>query len=264
MTPAVPWYLTLVVLATDLAIAVVLWRLLATAAARSALPPATAGTIRVATAAFLAAWLGLALLLAPAPASLAGRDPYSITPLIPLFAVVPPLLAAAWFARSPALRAVLAAVPVSALVGIQVYRLIGAVFLVLLVRGVVPAHFALPAGWGDVAVGLAAPLVALALARGIRGAAALGLAWNAFGLLDLVVAVGMGTGLLVPLLAPELGRVAPSGTMGVFPMILVPAFTVPVSVLLHLLALARLAGAARGRVGREPSAGRPGTQASHA
>lgn len=246
MTPAIPWYLTLVVLATDLVIAAVLWRLLDIAAGRSGLPPAAARNIRIASAAFLGLWLGLALLLAPTPASLAGGDPFSITPLIPLFALVPPALAIAWFRRSPALRAVLAAVPVSALVGIQLYRLIGAVFLVLLARGAVPAHFALPAGWGDVAVGLAAPLVALALARGMRGATALGVAWNTFGLLDLVVAVGTGTGLLVPLLAPGPGRVPPSAAMGVFPMILVPAFAVPVSVLLHLAALARLArGSAR-------------------
>ena len=42
-------------------------------------------------------------------------------------------------------------------------------------------------------------------------------------------------------LAPGLGaRVAPAAAMGVFPMILVPTFAVPASVLLHLLALGRL------------------------
>lgn len=248
MIPAIPWYLTLIVLATDLAIAVALWRLLAVAAGRISLAPAGARSVPLKAAAFLGSWLGLALLLAPAPGSLLGRDPFYLTPLIPLFAVVPPALVIAWYRRSPALRAVLAAVPTSALVGIQLYRLIGAVFLVLLAQGIVPAHFALPAGWGDVAVGLSAPLVGYALARRVRRARALGTAWNAFGLVDLAVAVGTGTGVLVPLLAPELGRVPPSGVMGVFPMILVPAFAVPVSVLLHLLALARLA--------REATAGR--------
>jgi hypothetical protein len=249
MVPAIPWYITLIVLATDLAIAVALWRLVAGAAGRSGLPPADVRFVRIAVAAFLGAWLGLALLLAPSPASLAGRDPFFITPLIPFFAVVPPALAVAWYRQSADLRRVLAAVPTPALAGIQVYRLIGAVFLVLLAQEVVPAHFALPAGWGDVAVGFAAPLVGLALARGMRGATAFGVAWNAFGLVDLAVAVGMGTGILVPLLAPGLGRVPPSGTMAVFPMLLVPAFLVPMSVLLHLLVLARLAheGVAGGR-----------------
>lgn len=101
-----------------------------------------------------------------------------------------------------------------------------------------PAHFALPAGWGDILVGLTAPLVALGLARGIRGGRTLAISWNVFGLLDLAVAVGMGTGFLAPLLAPDLGpRVPPALAMGVFPMILVPLFAVPMSVLLHLLAL---------------------------
>jgi len=65
--------------------------------------------------------------------------------------------------------------------------------------------------------------------------------WNVVGLVDLVVAVGMGTGFLAPFFVPELGsRVPPAAAMGVFPPILVPTFAVPVLVLLHLLALARL------------------------
>jgi hypothetical protein len=115
------------------------------------------------------------------------------------------------------------------------------VFLILLALGQLPAHFALPAGWGDVAVGLTAPLVALAIARGFRGGRTLGVWWNLLGLLDLVVAVGMGTGFLAPFLAPDLGpRVAPAAAMGVLPMILVPTFAVPMSVLLHLLAIWKL------------------------
>jgi hypothetical protein len=51
----------------------------------------------------------------------------------------------------------------------------------------------------------------------------------------------MGTGFLAPVLAPDLGaRVPAAAAMGVFPMILVPTFAVPVSVLLHVLALGGL------------------------
>jgi hypothetical protein len=83
--------------------------------------------------------------------------------------------------------------------------------------------------------------VALAVARGVRGGRTLAVAWNVVGLLDLVIAVGMGTGFLVPFLTPGLGsRAPPAAAMGVFPMILVPTFTVPVSVRLHLLPLGRL------------------------
>jgi hypothetical protein len=44
------------------------------------------------------------------------------------------------------------------LIGIQLYRVLGLNFLVLYALGRLPAEFALPAGVGDVIVGLAAPL----------------------------------------------------------------------------------------------------------
>jgi hypothetical protein len=236
--PVIPWHITLVVLALNLTIAVAVWGILSRAAGRSGLSAPAQRSVRAGAALFLAAWLGAALLLAPAPASLATRDRFYITPLIPLFVVLGLTVAFLTLWRSVALRRVLAAASLPALVGVQVYRTIGAVFVVLLALGQLPAHFALPAGWGDVAIGVTAPLVALALARGVPGGRTLAIAWNVLGLLDLVVAVGMGTGFLAPLLAPGLGpRVAPAAAMGVFPLIVIPTFAVPVAVLLHVLAL---------------------------
>jgi hypothetical protein len=246
MIPDIPWYITAIVLGTTVAIAGAVWRIVATAAARSGLTAVAARKVRVGSAIFLFGWLGTALLLAPAPASIAGRDPFYLTPLIPLFALGPTIVVLAAIGISPALRRTLGAMSLPAIHGAQLYRVIGASFLVLMVQGQVPAHFALPAGWGDVAVGLAAPLVALALARRATGARALAGGWNLFGLLDLVVAVGMATGYLAPLLAPHLGaHVPPAAAMGVFPLILVPTFAVPVSILLHLLGLIRLTGESR-------------------
>jgi len=241
MIPAIPWYITLISLATSLTIAVAVWGILSSAAGRSGLPPDTQRRVRLGSAVFLAAWLGAALLLAPAPASLLDRDRFYLTPLIPLLVVVPSAIVLLALRRSPALRQVLAAASLPALIGVQLYRIIGVVFLILLALGQVPAHFALPAGWGDIAIGLTAPIVALVLARGARIGRPLAIAWTVLGLLDLVVAVGMGTGFLAPILAPDLGpRVPPAAAMGAFPMILVPAFAVPVSVLLHVLVLGRL------------------------
>jgi len=241
MIPVIPWYITLVVLATNLTIAAAVWRIFSSATDRSDLPPATRRRIRLGIPLLLGSWLGAALVLAPAPSSLVGEDPFRLTPLIPLFtgaAFTTVLLA---LRLSPSLRRVLAAASLPAMIGVQLYRTIGVLFLILLALGQLPAHFALPAGWGDVAIGITGPLVALALVRGLPGAAGLAVSWNVVGLLDLVVAVGMGTGFLAPFLVPELGsRVPPAAAMGVFPLILVPTFAVPVSVLLHLLALARL------------------------
>jgi hypothetical protein len=260
MIPVIPWYITAIVLATNITIAVAVWTLVSSATARSELSAAARRAVRTGSALFLGAWLGAALFLAPAPASLLGRDQFFLTPLVPLFAALPLAIVILALRLSAALRRAVAAVPLPALIGIQVYRVVGAVFVVLLAAGQLPAHFALPAGWGDVAIGLTAPLIALALARGVRGARAAGIAWNVVGLLDLVVAVGMGTGLLAPLLAPELGRLPPAGAMGVFPLILVPAFAVPVSVMLHVLALSRLMRVReRPRVARRVPGAAPGT-----
>ena len=60
----------------------------------------------------------------------------------------------------------------------------GTAFVLMMALGHLPALFALPAGLGDIAAGIAAPLVALRLAHGRGRRAAL---WfNAFGMTDLV------------------------------------------------------------------------------
>lgn len=255
MIPTIPWYIELISLGTNLAIAVAVWGILASAAGRAGLSPAKKRRIRAGAALFLGTWLGAALLLAPAADSLVGRDQFYLTPLIPLFVLVSFTLTFLAVQLFPALRQVLATTSLPAVIGVQLYRTIGVVFLILLALGQIPAHFALPAGWGDIGIGLTAPLVALVVARKVRGARALAVSWNVVGLLDLVVAVGMGTGWLAPFLAPELGtRVPPTAAMGVYPMILVPTFAVPVSVLLHLLALGKLRREVRLRSGLVPTA----------
>jgi hypothetical protein len=241
MIPSIPWYIALITVATNLVIAVAVWAILSLAARRSGLPLGTRRKVGISTGLFLGAWLGAALLLAPAPSTLLTQDRFSLTPLVPVFVLVPLSIALLAIGLSPIIRRIVAAASLPALVGVQVYRTIGVVFVILLAQGQLPAHFALPAGWGDIAVGLSAPLVALALARGVPGSRTLATGWSILALLDLGIAVGMGTGYLAPVLLPELGhRVPPAAAMGVFPLILVPTFAVPMSVLLHLIALGRL------------------------
>ena len=70
------------------------------------------------------------------------------------------------------------------------FRVEGVAFLIMMALGHLPALFALPAGLGDIAAGIAAPLVAYRLARGTGRRAA---RWhNAFGMTDLVVALTLG------------------------------------------------------------------------
>src|SRR5215217_3098900 len=51
-------------------------------------------------------------------------------------------------------------------------RVVGVLFLIVMAQGHLPAVFALPAGLGDIAIGVAAPFVALQLARGTGHAGA--------------------------------------------------------------------------------------------
>jgi hypothetical protein len=137
------------------------------------------------------------------------------------------------------LARIIEAVPQDWIVGVQLYRALGLMFLVLYAVGRLPGAFALPAGIGDVIVGLVAPLVGIAYARNPTKAAGLVRAWNIFGILDLIVAVG--TGLLTsPSPIQILSFDAPNELISAFPLVMVPVFLVPLSILLHLASLKKL------------------------
>jgi hypothetical protein len=122
----------------------------------------------------------------------------------------------------------------------QSLRVVGGVFLIAMALGGIPAVFALPAGLGDMAVGIGAVVIARRLARGDRA----GAVWfTVLGLTDLVVAVSLGflAGLgPIPILA-----VTPStADLAVLPLVLIPTTAVPLVAALHLVSLSRLRGAA--------------------
>jgi len=134
--------------------------------------------------------------------------------------------------RIPAVaRALAAPGMVSRLVLPHTPRVAGVTFLLYLALGRLPAVFALPAGLGDIAAGIAAPLVARKLARGPGRRAAL---WfNGFGLTDLVVALTLGA-----LTGFRLVNVIPSSApITELPLALIPTATVPLFFALHLTSL---------------------------
>jgi hypothetical protein len=118
----------------------------------------------------------------------------------------------------------------------QSIRVVGVVFLVAFAMGRLPAVFALPAGLGDLAVGIAAPFIARRLARGDRS----GAFWfNVLGLTDLVVAVSLG--FLAGLQPHRILAVSPSTVdLGLLPLVLIPTAAVPLAAALHLASLPRL------------------------
>ncbi len=115
----------------------------------------------------------------------------------------------------------------------------GTAFLILMGLGHLPALFAVPAGVGDIAAGIAAPLVATRLARG--GGRRAALRHNAFGMTDLVVALTLGT-----LTGFQLVNVTPSGSLiSELPLALIPTAAVPLLFALHLTSAPALARAPR-------------------
>lgn len=109
-------------------------------------------------------------------------------------------------------------------------------------QGRLPAMFALPAGLGDIAVGLAAPSVARRLARGTGHRQAV---WfNLLGIVDLVVAVGLG--LLGGLGPYRLLHVTPSTEpLSLLPLALIPTMAVPLAIALHVTSLRLLSAGAK-------------------
>ncbi len=119
---------------------------------------------------------------------------------------------------------------------LQTFRVVGVVFLVLHARGVLPASFALPAGWGDIAIGLTAPLVAFGLMSRTPAPKRVLILWNVAGMLDLVIAVSLGI-LASPTPAGLLARGITTGALGDFPVSLIPTFLVPLAFIAHLISI---------------------------
>src|SRR5262249_37866657 len=120
------------------------------------------------------------------------------------------------------------------LVMIHATRVIpGVGFLLLYRRGVLPRDFAVPGGWGDIAVAMTAIAVCLVARPGRGGGRSLLLGWNAFGLLDI---------LLVVATAARLGMSDPHSMRALLelPLSLLPTFLVPIIIATHVIIFARL------------------------
>jgi hypothetical protein len=115
---------------------------------------------------------------------------------------------------------------------IQSWRVAGFVFLVLYSYRILPGLFALPAGWGDIAIGATAPFVARKWSRVTQKTPFI--IWQILGVIDLVMAVGLGS--TVSLIHPE---GIPTSAMTVLPMSLIPTFAVPLLLMFHFICIAQ-------------------------
>jgi hypothetical protein len=158
------------------------------------------------------------------------------TPPLPILlgATAPLAVFLAAYGVWPAFRTYVLSIDLPLATAVQAWRAGGLVFLAFYKYGLLPGAFAWPAGLGDIAVGVTAPWVALALVRRPGFATSpVFIGWNLFGILDLVVAVGTG-GLHSALASAGEVTTAP---MAELPLVLIPAYLVPLFVMLHLAAL---------------------------
>jgi hypothetical protein len=239
--PMYVWVIVLVgLIGTTSTICVMLWR----GALTAGLGRRTATRVGTATAIVWAAWAMMCALLANA-------DVLRFAPERKLaglaVAVIAGLAVAFLIARVPPVARILA--QPDALWGLtlpQVFRPVGVAFLIAMALGRLPAVFALPAGLGDIAIGIEAAFVARALGRGAvlrRGSAGRRTVWlNILGLADLVVAFGIAYAA-----APGPARllfVSPTTeAISTLPLVLIPTAVVPLAVTLHVLSLRKLRAA---------------------
>jgi hypothetical protein len=198
----------------------------------------------VAVAIALTAWFLLVASLGAVGAFVGapGKPPLAIA----LGAGSPLLLFFAWMRLSQSFRGFVLSLDLRLIAGMQAWRWAGLGFLFLYAHNVLPAVFALPAGLGDMAIGVMAPWMILALVRrpGFATSAAF-IRWNLFGILDLVVAVSIGAlSAVFATGAPGEISVAPMATL---PLLLIPAFLVPLFLMLHAAALLQIRQLIRNR-----------------
>jgi len=177
----------------------------------------------------VSAWLALAL-LAGATGFLA-RLPFPGPQLIILTLLVAAVAAGT---AVPALRTWIAALPLRALIGINAFRFIGIAFLVLAARGQIAPVFAQRAGWGDIATAALAIVLMAAGDPRTPTRRALTHVWNAFGALDLVLAVATATWVTLHAITPGIQP------MLVLPLVVIPTFLVPIFLASHVFIFRRL------------------------
>ena len=228
-----PEYLETYSIVTRVIMLVLLFGGLGLAMARSPLSFNKALKSWIAVFVIVLVWFGVVFYLAKDGVFEAGS---TTIPIIP-FAILIPIIVGLWLLmRSETVAIVIDTTPLSWLVGLQVYRVIGGIFVVLWIGGLLPGQFAIPAGIGDVLVGVLAAVVAAMLAGGVRGARGSAIGWNLIGILDLVVAVATGF-LSSPGPLQVLALDQPNVLTTAYPLVLIPAFAVPLSLILHGLCL---------------------------
>ncbi|MEO8529789.1 MAG: hypothetical protein ABI459_01075 [Deltaproteobacteria bacterium] len=179
------------------------------------------------------------MLIATLASQGAFLDPGPLPLRVVAAALLPPALFFVAWRTSSTIRRWVTDLDFALVTGIQTFRVIGVVFLILLVMGRLPAVFAIPGGIGDIAVGMIAVAATISVARQSNGweRSVRLLIWT--GLLDFAV-VFAAAALSSPGMPLQLAHAPAPVIMQSLPMVMIPAFGVPAFIIGHMIAWMKL------------------------
>ena len=137
---------------------------------------------------------------------------------------------------SSKLQSFFESVPLNWIMSVQTFRVMGVGFLSLYYMKLLPGEFAIPTGLGDIAIGITAPIVAFLYTLGKSYSKKIAILWNYAGIFDLLMAITLGM-LTYSKPFQFLPTEIPNDPIALFPLIIIPVFAVPLSIILHLFSL---------------------------
>lgn len=181
-------------------------------------------------AGLIAAWFVVAL--SGSALHLFANTSQQIGISVALAAGLPVLAFFAWLAASEQFRKFALSLDSRVLTLWQTGRSLGVVFVILEAQQLLPARFALSAGYGDIFIGATAWFAATRLANPRNRA--LFILWQTLGIADLVSAVALGvTAQFFQGSGPTMYL------MTVLPLSLIPTFLVPLFMMIHVISIAQ-------------------------
>ncbi len=190
-------------------------------------------TIQAGIIVFYLLWLTYASILA-----LKGALYQNILPprAIVLLTLPLSLILFAIVANTPRFKKLLRSATLESLISLHVFRILGVFFLLLYAYHLLDTAFALSAGFGDIITAIFATPVARAVAKKKPWSRKAVIAWNIFGILDIVSLLTIA--LFGAIKAAATGQ--SGGEMTIFPFVWFPAFAPATILFLHFAVFRKL------------------------
>lgn len=182
---------------------------------------------------FLSAWFCVVFLLATNNVfTPAKHSPIPVGAAV----MIPVVLGMIAIKRFPRLKKLLLSMSQRDLIKMHIARLVGLIFLFYYFQNRLPGIFSLSAAFGDCLVAISAPFVIWTINRKKSFAPKVFWIFHFIGILDFAAAITLGT---LSAEGPQrlIFQSVPSNTIASFPLVLIPAFGVPVIILTHFISL---------------------------